>query len=199
MKKLSGITALIFCVVLCVTGLSHAQAEEWKIDENHSSIYFDVDHTFVTVRGLFDDYSGNVVFDPEDEDASSIDFTVKVDSIDTNITKRDNHLRSDDFFAAGKYPEMSFSSKEIRHEGDDQYTVKGDLTIKSVTREVEVPFRFLGMKDNPMDDGQKVAGFEAEFTINRLDYNVGTGKFAEMGVVGEEVNILVALEIIKDL
>ncbi|MFO7931354.1 MAG: YceI family protein [Desulfosalsimonas sp.] len=199
MKKLSGITAVIFCLVLCITGLSYAQAEEWKIDENHSSIYFDVDHTFVTVRGLFDDYSGSVVFDPDDKDAGSIDFTVKVDSIDTNITKRDNHLRSDDFFDARKYPEMSFSSTEISHVKDDQYKVKGELTIKSVTKEVEVPFRFLGMGDNPLEEGQEVAGFEAEFTINRLDYNVGNGKFAKMGVVGKEVNILVALEILRDL
>ncbi|MFW6080296.1 MAG: YceI family protein [Desulfosalsimonas sp.] len=198
MKKYSGITAVIFFLVLCVPGFSNAQAEEWEIDKNHSNIYFDVDHTFVTVRGLFEDYSGTVVFDPDDKEASSIDFTVKVDSINTNITKRDNHLRSEDFFAARKYPEMSFSSKEIRHEGDDQYTVKGDLTIKSVTEEVEVPFRFFGMKDNPLEEGQKVAGFEAEFTINRLDYNVGNGQFARMGVVGEEVDILIALEVLKD-
>ena len=92
---------LTACLLSCfLISPSLAQGQDWKMDPNHSSIYFDVRHTFVPVRGLFDDFSAAVSFDAQKKDVESIDFQVQVDSIDTNITKRDNHLRSDDFFAA---------------------------------------------------------------------------------------------------
>ena len=184
-------------IFLCV-GSAYGEAQEWEIDKNHSTIYFDVRHTFVTVRGLFDGFKGTVVFDPENKDTSHVEFKVKVASIDTNIVKRDNHLRSEDFFDASKYPEMTFKSTNIKHVEDNQYIVEGNLTVKDVTKQVAIPFTYFGVRENPLKKGQRVAGFEAEFTINRLDYNVGTGKFAEMGVIGEEVSIVVALEVLND-
>lgn len=188
----------VFVMLFLCAGIAYGEAEEWEIDNNHSNIYFDVRHTYVTVRGLFGGFSGTVLFDPENADASRIDLKVKVPSINTNIVKRDSHLRSADFFDAEKYPLMTFKSTDIKHVADNQYMVEGKLTIKDVTREVAVPFTYFGIRDNPLEKGQRVAGFEAEFTINRLDYNVGTGKFAEMGVVGEEVSIVVALEVLRD-
>lgn len=183
---------------LCLISLSPAQAQEWQIDKNHSNIYFQVRHTFVPVRGLFEDFSGTVDFDAARQKMRSINFQVQVDSINTNITKRDNHLRSDDFFAARQFPRMRFTSSKITPLDNHRYRVQGQLTVRSVTKEVEIECRFLGMQDNPLKKGQKVAGFEAEFSINRLDYNVGTGQFAKMGVVGEDVHILVALELLRD-
>lgn len=192
------LTAVVFCLVLLVAGTASAQAENWRIDTDHSSIYFDTRHTLATVRGQFKGFTGTVNFDPDNLTAGSVDFTVKVDTINTGIAKRDNHLRSDDFFAAGQYPEMTFSSTDIRHMADNRYIMEGELTVRDVTRRVEIPFTYLGKQDNPLEKGQKVAGFEAEFAINRLDYNVGDGRFAEMGVVGEQVRILVALELLRD-
>lgn len=188
----------VFVVLFLCAGTAYGEAQKWEIDNNHSNIYFDVRHTYVTVRGLFGGFSGTVLFDPENADASRIDLKVKVPTINTNIVKRDTHLRSADFFDAEKYPLMTFKSTDIKHVADNQYMVEGELTIKDVTREIAVPFTYFGIRDNPLEKGEQVAGFEAEFTINRLDYNVGTGKFAEMGVVGKEVSIVVALEVLRD-
>lgn len=199
MKRYFRTSVVVFCLVFGITGLSHAQAEKWEIDKDHSAVYFDVRHTYATVRGLFEEFSGTVVFEPGNEKASSVEFTVKVGSVNTQIEQRDDHLRSDDFFSAAQYPDMTFSSTRIRHAGDERYVMEGELTIKSVTREVEIPFTYLGKGKNPLDENQKVAGFEARFTVNRLDYNVGTGQFAELGVVGEEVSVLVTLTLLKDL
>ena len=93
---------------------------------------------------------------------------------------------------------MTFSSTDIRHMEDNRYIMEGDLTVRDVTRRVEIPFTYLGIRDNPLEKGQEVSGFEAEFAINRLDYNVGDGRFAEMGVVGKQVRVLVALELLRD-
>ena len=192
------LAAVVFCLVLLMAGTASAQAENWRVDTDHSSIYFDTRHTLATVRGQFKGFTGTVDFDPDNLTAGSVDFTVKVATINTGIAKRDNHLRSDDFFAAGQYPEMTFSSTDIRHMEDNRYIMEGELTVRDVTRQMEIPFTFLGKQDNPMEKGQEVAGFEADFDINRLDYNVGDGRFAEMGVVGEQVRILVALELLRD-
>ncbi|MFO7800980.1 MAG: YceI family protein [Desulfovermiculus sp.] len=185
-------------LLMYLISLSPAQAQEWQIDKNHSNIYFQVRHTFVPVRGLFEDFSGTVDFDEQDQTVHNINFQVQADSINTNITKRDNHLRSDDFFASRQFPQMTFTSSKITRLDDHRYSVQGELTVKAVTKEVEIECRYLGTQDNPLKKGQKVAGFEAEFSINRLDYNVGTGQFAKMGVVGEDVHILVALELLQD-
>jgi len=198
MKSKLQIPVIVLLVVVLLAGFAYGEAQQWKVDKNHSSIYFDVRHTYVTVRGLFDGFRGNILFDPENKDASRVDFEVDTASIDTNIVKRDNHLRSADFFNVSEYPLMTFKSTAIEHVSDNQYIVEGELTIKDVTQTVQVPFTYFGIRENPLKKGQQVAGFEGEFTINRLDYNVGNGKFAEMGVIGEEVSIVVALEVLKD-
>jgi polyisoprenoid-binding protein YceI len=190
------VVALLFAAV-CVLAQT-AAAKQWSIDKQHSNFYFDVRHTFATVRGQFEDFSGNVAFDADTKRVESVEFTVRVASVNTQITKRDNHLRSDEFFHAKRYPRMTFTSSQVEHRGGDRYMAEGELTIKSVTKEVAIPFTFLGMRDNPLQQGQKVAGFETEFSLNRLEYDVGTGKFAKMGVVEETVNVLVTLELLKD-
>ena len=193
MKKITGIFTVFLCLFV-FSGAALAASEKWEIDKDHSNIYFDVKHTFATVRGLFNEFSGTLVLDPDNPDASSIEFTVRVASINTNIAKRDEHLRSDDFFAADKFPVMTFKSTGVKSVKGNQYIITGNLTIKDVTKKIEVPFTYYGMKENPLKKGQMVAGFEAEFAINRLDYNVGNGQFAKMGVVGNEVRIIVTLE-----
>jgi polyisoprenoid-binding protein YceI len=197
MKGKMSIIAIIICVFVWPS-LTLAQTEKWVIDEAHSSIYFDAKHTYATVRGLFNEFSGSITVDTENEEKSQVEFEVDVDSINTNITKRDNHLRSDEFFAAGKFPVMTFKSTHVKHVGDNQYILNGDLTVKGITREVTAPFTYFGMRENPLKKGTMVAGFEADFTINRLDYGVGEGKFYKMGVIEKTVRIVVSLEVLKD-
>ncbi len=198
MKKTISIILAVFLCVFAWSNSAPAAPEKWEIDKGHSSIYFDVRHTYATVRGLFNDFSGTLMLDPDNPDAGSIEFDVNVDSINTNITKRDNHLRSDDFFGAKNFPVMTFKSTGVRLIKGNQYIIEGDLTIKGITKKIDVPFTYYGMKENPLKKGQMVAGFEADFTINRLDYKIGTGQFADMGVIGKNVRIIVTLEVLHD-
>ena len=106
--------------MLIPLGSALAAAPVWEIDRDHSSVYFDVRHTYATVRGQFDDFSGMFLFDPTGKEESSCEIEVKVKSINTNIRKRDDHLRSGEFFATEKYPLMTFKSTEIKHVGGRQ-------------------------------------------------------------------------------
>jgi polyisoprenoid-binding protein YceI len=197
MKKTVCILLMIFTVIL-ITGFAFAEAEEWEIDKNHSSLYFDVRHTYATVRGKFDDFSGTLHIDQDNLQKSSVAFEVNTASINTGIPNRDNHLRSEDFFSVKEYPTMSFRSSGVKHTGGNEYVLEGKLTIKGKTTKISIPFTYFGTRENPLKKGQMVAGFETHFSINRLDYGVGTGKFLEMGVIGNQVDILITLEALKN-
>ena len=187
---------LLFALLLILISATHAQAgaPTWDLDPAHSSFYFDITHIYSTVRGSFDDFRGTMMFSGDNLAGSRFDFEVDVKSINTGNSKRDGHLNSPDFFDSKTYPTMTFKSAAVTHVDGDRYKVQGDLTIKDVTRTVEVPFTFLGVTTNPFDDQTEVAGFEARLTIDRLAYNVGSGKFYEMGVVGKDVDVLITLE-----
>ena len=193
-------TTLTAVLVFFLFGAPLAQAEthRWKIDQDHSNIYFDVRHTFVTVRGLFENFSGTVIFDSADITVGRFDFSIEVASINTNINQRDDHLRSDDFFDTRKFPRMTFTTIAIEHLQEDDYLLEGYLTVKDVTRRLTLPLTYYGQRENPLKEGELVAGFEIAFTMDRLAYHVGSGKFFEMGVVGKEVEVLVALEVLRD-
>jgi polyisoprenoid-binding protein YceI len=197
MKKTVAIFVLVVSM-FCVCVFAFAEEEIWEIDKAHSNIYFDVRHTYATVRGRFDEFSGTVRFDPDKLTMSSVRFEVKTKSINTRISNRDNHLRSEDFFAVKEYPSMTFQSTGVKQKEGNQYTLEGSLTIKGKTSKVAVPFTYFGLRENPLKKGQLVAGFETRFTIDRLDYGVGSGKFFEMGVVGNKVDILITLEVLKN-
>ncbi|MBW2193267.1 MAG: YceI family protein [Deltaproteobacteria bacterium] len=156
-----------------------------------------VDVLFATNRMPLGD-AGNVFFDPDSPEKSKFEFTVKVDSINTGIGKRDNHLRSDDFFAADKYPQMMFKSSRVTPAGKNKYILEGKMTVKDVTKDMRLEVVFLGQKENPFKKSKMVAGFETRFKINRLDFHVGSGKFYEMGVVDKDVEVLISLEAIRD-
>ncbi|MBC8317724.1 MAG: polyisoprenoid-binding protein [Desulfobulbaceae bacterium] len=195
MKKITAFILVLFSFVL--SGGVKALAVEWEFDKAHSGFRFGVKHIFSTVYGHFDDYSGKVIFDPDNLAGSMFRFEVNVDSIQTNINKRDNHLLSGDFFDAKKYPEIIFESTSIKHVGGKNYEVTGKLTIKDVTKEVILPVVFHGIKGHPMEKAKQVAGFDTHTTINRLEYHVGDGKFYEMGVVDQYVDIFVSLEMLS--
>jgi polyisoprenoid-binding protein YceI len=183
-------------VLFTLTFIMQAQAigSDWKLDPAHSGIYFEIDHIYAATRGYFEDFDGKVIFDPDNLDGSSFDFKVEVDSINTGNSKRDGHLEAEEFFAAKKYPVMTFKSSAVKHAEGDQYLVEGTMTVKDVSRSVLAPFTFFGIKQNPFDKDSEVAGFEARMAIDRLEYNVGTGKYYEMGVIGKDVDVLISFE-----
>jgi polyisoprenoid-binding protein YceI len=196
MKKVA-IFALSFLAAVMLVHPAGAEPPQWEFDRAHGYFYFDIKHIFTTVRGHFADYDGVFQFDPDQTAASRFDIRVKTESVDTRHARRDKHLRSGDFFDVGEFPEMRFASTRIRRVADNQFIAEGKMTIKDVTRDVTIPFTFFGARQNPFNKKQIVAGFEARFTIDRLVYNVGSGKYYEMGVIGKDVDVLVALEMVR--
>ena len=189
---------LFFLLFVIVMGPFQAAAQEWELDPVHTNFYFEIKHTYAAVRGQFTDFTGDVYFDPDNPAKSKFDFMINVNSVDTKVGKRDTHLRSPDFFDAGKYPLMTFKSSGVSHAGGNKYIVEGILTIKDVSKKLTLEFVYHGQKDNPLKSGELVAGLDARLTLDRLEYNVGDGKFYKMGVVGKDVDILITLELLRD-
>jgi polyisoprenoid-binding protein YceI len=191
--------ALLLALLLALLSWSPAlaQPQVWQFDRDHSNFYFEVRHIFSSIRGRFHDYSGTFRFDPDDPGRSVFDLKVRTQSIDTHIAKRDNHLRSEEFFHVSEHPVMRFASSAIRHVEGERYEVEGELTIRGVTRTKTFPFRFFGVREHPLQKGAQVAGFEAEFVLDRLEYGVGDGKFYKLGVAGREVTVTVSLEMLR--
>lgn len=172
-----------------------ADATSWQIDKAHSAINFTINHFFTPVDGTFNEYSAVVNFDPTNLEESSLDVTIPVSSIDTRNERRDNHLLSEDFFNAAQWPNIRFVSNEIVEDGDGGYIARGQMTIRDVTREFELPFELLGVMDHPMRENTRVAGIRASAELMRNDYGVGTGDWAATAVVGDQVNIQLNLEL----
>ncbi|HKI52043.1 MAG TPA: YceI family protein [Geothermobacteraceae bacterium] len=172
-------------------------ADSYQIDPVHSQIHFAVAHLVVfKVKGEFTDYQGEVNVDPSGQTLQSAVATIKVASIDTREKKRDDHLRSADFFDAADYPDMTFATTSVEGSGD-KITVHGNLTIRGNTREVVLTGRYLGAAKDPW--GNQRAGFEAKGTINRHDFGLNWSKTLETGglVVGDDVEIGLDIEAIR--
>jgi polyisoprenoid-binding protein YceI len=197
MKRLYSIIIVLVLSLINVHTV-FATSPTWELDKNHSNIYFTVDHIFSKIRGHFGDFSAKIQFSPDNVKDSNFSFEIKVDSIDTAIAKRDKHLLSGDFFDAGKFPSMTFTSNQITDKGNGHFDVTGILTIKGQEFPLTLPFVLAGVKDHPAAKGKEVAGFNGTVSIDRLAMGVGSGKFYKMGVVGKEVEILVSLEVMKD-
>ena len=188
LKKLS----LLFLATLFFTSTSFA--ETFLVDTNHTQVHFSVQHLVVfKVRGNFNDFVGSLEADPETRTLISVQATIKTASINTRIDKRDEHLRSADFFAAAKYPEIQFKSKKITGSGDNIVLI-GDLTIRGITKEVVLNGSFLGSTTGPK--GKLRAGFEATGMINRKDFGLNWNKVTEAGglIVGDEIEIGLEVE-----
>ncbi len=197
MKKLIRTTfAFLVAVVLFSFAPSVEDAPVWDLDASHSAITFEINHFFTPVPGRFDDFEGTVKFDPENLAGSSVDFTIQVNSINTQNEKRDGHLMSPDFFDAEKYSTISFKSKKFMKDGDG-YAILGDLTMRDVTKEITLPFDLLGVQDHPFKEGSVVAGLRSQTSINRNDWGVGTGSWSATAVVADAVDIDITLEVTK--
>jgi polyisoprenoid-binding protein YceI len=170
-------------------------AGEYKIDPAHSIIGFAIRHLEINwVEGRFKDFNGTINYDDKDVTKSSVQFTAKVESIDTGVGARDNHLRTADFFEVEKYPEMTFKSTSVERKGKNGYVLNGDLTLKGVTKQVMIPFNITGaIKDGR---GTTRFGIEAQTKINRRDFGITWGKpLAGGGLdIGNEVTIKLHLE-----
>jgi polyisoprenoid-binding protein YceI len=169
----------------------------YDIDKAHSEAGFEVRHLLTRVRGRFADFGGVIKFDEENPELSSVSITIQAASIDTNEPNRDTHLRSADFFSTDEFPTLTFSSTAVTSSGDDAYTVTGDLTIRGVTKRIEVPVSFLGRAKDPWG-GDRV-GFEAQFTINRKDFGLLWNAALETGgfLVGDEVKITLSVQAVE--
>jgi polyisoprenoid-binding protein YceI len=172
-------------------------AGDYKLDTAHSRIGFAVRHLEINwVEGRFKDFAGTVHFDDKDVTKSSVEFTAKVASVDTEVEARDKHLRTADFFDAEKYPEMTFKSTGVERKGKDAYILRGDLTMKGVTKPVALPFTIAGAVKDPW--GNTRFGIEAETKINRRDFGINYGNAFAGGLdVGNEVTISLRLEAVQ--
>lgn len=171
----------------------------WNVDASHSAVTFSVRHFFTPVKGQFDRFQAELAYDPTAPESSSVRVEIPVASINTSNERRDNHLRSGDFFEAETHPTITFVSESVRKAGDNQLIVTGPLTIKGVTRTIELPVTVLGIMDLPEqmrrpNGPTQVAGFEAKLTLDRRDFGVGVGNWAATAVVGADVEITIAIE-----
>lgn len=175
-------------------GIAAAEVQVYEADPAHSRIGFGVRHMMVsTVRGQFDSYNVTIKHDTVDMTKSSVEVTIDAASINTRNDNRDEDIRSDKLLDAKKFPHLTFKSKRVEKRGDSWVAV-GDLTIRDVTKEVELPFTFAGPVKSPY--GQMVIGIEGGLAINRMDYGAKWNVALEAGgvLVDETVKIEIALE-----
>jgi polyisoprenoid-binding protein YceI len=178
--------------------LAQAEMAHYNVDLDHSIIGFEVAHLVVSkTTGRFIDYQGLIVMDPEKKEFKTIEAVVQTASVNTNHKKRDDHLRSPDFFNSAKFPTMAYKMKSYSKTGD-QYSAVGDLTLLGVTKEVTLTGTFNGTVADPF--GGTRAGFSAEGTINRKDFGLVWAKLLDNGgaVVGDTVKIRLEIEAIKE-
>lgn len=171
---------------------------KWNLDPTHSEIGFKVKHMMITnVSGSFEKFDAKVETEDDDFTTADIEFTAEVGSITTNNTDRDNHLRSDDFFAAEKFPGLKFKSTRVEKKDDEEYVLHGDLTIRDVTKPVKFDVEFGGIGKDPW--GNEKAGFTLTGKIRRTDFNLNWNAALETGgvLVSEEVKILAEVELVK--
>jgi polyisoprenoid-binding protein YceI len=176
--------------------LAHAEAADtYKIDPAHTSVGFSVRHMGVSnVKGHFDEFAGAVVLDGGSIQAANA--TIQVKSVNTGIEKRDNHLRSGDFFEAANHPDIVFKSKRVEKSGDQTILI-GDFTMRGVTKELRLPVTLSGPVKDPQ--GNTRIGLEAKTTVNRKDYGMKFNAMMESGgvLVGDEVTIEINAEAVK--
>ncbi|HYG16444.1 MAG TPA: YceI family protein [Bacteroidia bacterium] len=171
---------------------------KWNIDTAHSDIQFKVKHMVIsTVSGRFKEFTATAETEGDDFTTAKIHFEAKTASLDTGVADRDNHLRSDDFFNAEQYPNIIFDSTGITKLSDDEYLLKGNLTIRDVTKPVELKATFGGVIQDPW--GMTRAGFELSGKINRREYGLKWNALTEAGalIAADEVRLVLAAEMVK--
>ena len=195
----SSVIKYIFILFLgvAVTGIN-AHGGNFSIDKAHSQINFNVKHMVLSkVQGNFSEYEADLNFNEKDVSKSSVAAVIQAASISTDNEDRDNHLKGPDFFAAEQFPSLEFNSVKVT-KSRDGYTLYGNLTMHGVTKKVQIPFEITGVIDDPW--GNRRAGFEGHFTIDRQDYGVSWSKTMDTGglIVSNKVNIELNIEAIMN-
>jgi polyisoprenoid-binding protein YceI len=186
-----------FVTVVLVTS-SVLAADTYNLDPNHTDVAFSIEHLVInTVQGRFKDVSGSVTLDDKNF-VTAASATIQTKSIDTGIEKRDNHLRSADFFDAEKCPTLTFEGKKVVEQGGEKALV-GTLTMHGVSKEVSLSFTIKGPVKDPLGRGASVIGIRAHTKLNRKDFGLKWNKLLETGglAVGEEVDITINAEAVK--
>ncbi|RVU02940.1 polyisoprenoid-binding protein [Mucilaginibacter limnophilus] len=171
---------------------------KWVLDPTHSEVQFKVKHLVIsTVTGFFRSFEGTLETEGDDVTNGQVEFSLDVNSIDTNQDQRDGHLKSADFFDAEQYPKITFKSTSFTSEGGDDYKLTGDLTIKDVTKPVTLDVEFGGSADDFY--GNTKAGFEVSGKINRKDFGLTWNGVTEAGsiVVGDDVKLIFNVQFAK--
>lgn len=184
-KRLSG---LAIATLLFTTG--SALAADYKIDKEgqHAFVNFRIKHLgYSWLYGTFKDFDGTFSFDEKNPANDKVNVTINTNSIDTNHAERDKHLRSADFLNVAKYPQATYTSTEVKKDGND-LDITGNLTLNGVTKPVKLEAELTGQGDDPW--GGKRAGFEAEGKIRLKDFNITT----DLGPASQEVDLIISVE-----
>jgi len=194
MRRIAVLTAVVLALAV---GTLSAQ-ETFMIDTVHSNVSFRVRHLIAKTGGEFNSFSGAIVADFANLDASSVEFVIDAASIDTRNEDRDKHLRSADFFDVEKFPEITFKSSKISKISDNTYAVAGTLTMRGVSKEVTLEVEHLGQMEAM---GGIRNGFELSTTLNRKDFGIVWNRALDAGgfVLGDEVEIVINISAVKKL
>ena len=194
--RLDRIVLFVAAASTLVSTAALAKTETYTLDPGHTRAVFKVRHIFTRVPGYFKTVEGTLQYDNEKLERSSVDVTIQAASIFTDNEKRDNHLRSEDFFWVEKHPTLTFKSKKVVPGKGDAFEIVGDLTIRGNTRPVVLAGTYEGIFPDPWG-GTRVA-FIASTTISRRDFGVNfDGPFLGIGQVGDEVAIEIAIEAVR--
>lgn len=186
---------MMFAAIAMLAATSVNAQSKWNVDASHSNVKFSVSHLVVSeVEGSFRKFDGTIDAPTDDFNNASINFTVDVASINTDNEKRDEHLKSDDFFNAEKYPKMVFKSTSFKKGKGNNYTLEGNLTIRDVTKKVKFNVTYGGTVKDPW--GNTKAGFKTTATISRKEFGLKWNTLTEAGgaVVGDEVTMILKME-----
>jgi polyisoprenoid-binding protein YceI len=170
----------------------------WAVDPAHTLVEFSVKHMMVTtVKGRFSDVEGTITGSLDNPTQAQVEVTIKADSIDTRNEQRDGHLKSGDFLEVEKYPTITFKSNRIEQVSKDHYKVLGELTIKDVTKEVELDAAVNGVGKTPF--GTEIVGITADTIITRQDFGLSWNVALETGgvLVGNTAKISIEVEAVK--
>lgn len=170
----------------------------WNIDNMHSEIGFKVKHMMITnVNGTFGEFTAKAATEGDDFSTANFDFSAQINSINTGVADRDAHLKSDDFFNADAFPQLTFKSTGVRKNDDDNFVISGDLTIRDVTKQVDLVAEFGGIVVDPY--GQTKAGLTINGKIKRSEFGLKWSAITEAGsiVVSDDIKLNAEVQLIK--
>ncbi|MGB5892144.1 MAG: YceI family protein [Thermoanaerobaculia bacterium] len=192
--------SLLLAGVVALALPAATPAATWTADAPHTEVNFSVKHFFTPVNGSFGKWDIDLQYDPEHPEKSTVTATIDIASVNTGNEKRDNHLRSGDWFEVETHPTMTFKSSKVEKVGDNKLIAHGTLNIKGHKQKVDLTITHLGTKQIPeqmqqmLGGSKEVASFEASTSIDRNDFEVGVGDWAGTMVVGDQVDITILLE-----